>query len=108
MILAMAKPDGTGALTLWPLFGASNQLLAGLALLVITVYLHTQKKPIIYTGIPMLFMVAMTGWSMIANSIDFFQARNWLLFIVNAIIVIFVLWMIVEVIRIVVRTPRHN
>jgi carbon starvation protein len=108
LILAMVKPDGTGALTLWPLFGASNQLLAGLALLVITVYLYKQKKPIAYTGIPMVFMIVMTGWSMITNSIHFLKAHNWLLLTVNAIIIIFVIWMIIEVIRIILHPPRHN
>lgn len=41
--LAFAKPGAKGALILWPLFGSLNQLVAGLALGVITVYLYKQK-----------------------------------------------------------------
>ncbi len=44
-------------INLWLLFGGSNQLLAGLALTLITVYLAKVKKPTIYTLIPALFMV---------------------------------------------------
>jgi carbon starvation protein len=101
LLLALAKPDGKGALTLWPLFGASNQLLAGLALMVLTVYLYKKGKPVYFTGIPMIFMVAMTGWAMVLNIIDFYKKGDWLLFTINAIIIIFVIWMIVEVINIV-------
>jgi carbon starvation protein len=108
LLLAIAKPNGAGALVLWPLFGASNQLLAGLALLVITVYLYRHRKPVYYTAVPMIFMVCMTAWSMTLNIIDFYQSKNWLLFGINAVIILFVVWMIIEVIRVVLRTQRVN
>ncbi|MBN2144406.1 MAG: carbon starvation protein A [Candidatus Aureabacteria bacterium] len=50
---------------IWPLFGTTNQLLAGLVLLVISVYLLKKNKPIYYTLIPCLFMVVMSLWSLI-------------------------------------------
>jgi carbon starvation protein len=103
LVLALAKPDGKGALILWPLFGASNQLLAGLSLLVITVYLYRQGKPIIFTAIPMVFMVFMTGWAMVLNVENFYASRNWALLAINVIIILFVVWMIVEVINMVRR-----
>ncbi|MGB3477953.1 MAG: carbon starvation protein A [bacterium] len=106
LALALVKPDGTGALVLWPLFGASNQLLAGLALMVITVYLHKKGKPIFYTAIPMVFMVIMTSWAMILNMTNFYKGANWLLFCINGIIMIFVIWMIVEVIMVIRRAKN--
>ncbi len=104
LLLALARPDGGGALILWPLFGASNQLLAGLALMVITVYLYKKGKPIAYTAVPMVFMVIMTGWGMVLNIINFYRNMNWLLFVINGLILVFVAWMIVEVINIVRRS----
>lgn len=103
LLLALARPDGQGALILWPLFGASNQLLAGLALLVITVYLYKKGKSAVYTAIPMIFMVVMTGWAMILNIINFVNDGNWLLTGINGIIIIFVVWMIVEAAKIFIK-----
>lgn len=87
---------GKGALTLWPLFGAVNQLLAGLAFLVITVWLARQGKRIIYTAIPMVFMVAMTSWAMVYNLNTFFGAGNWLLFAIGATILVLEIWLVIE------------
>ena len=101
LLLALARPDGKGALALWPLFGASNQLLAGLSLLVITIYLYKRGKPVVFTGIPMVFMVFMTGWAMALNMRNFFRSGNWLLVAINGIIILFVVWMIVEVVNMV-------
>ena len=45
---------------IWPVFGATNQLLAGLALLAITVWLKRTGRTWQFAGIPMVFMVGMT------------------------------------------------
>ncbi len=45
---------------IWPVFGATNQLLAGLALLAVTVWLKRTGRSWIFAGIPMVFMVGMT------------------------------------------------
>jgi carbon starvation protein len=44
----------------WTLFGTSNQLLAALSLLAITVWLRKLGKPIWYTAIPMVLVFAVT------------------------------------------------
>jgi carbon starvation protein len=48
----------------WMLFGASNQLLAALSLLVITVWLHQARQRIGFTLFPMLFVLTITLWSL--------------------------------------------
>ena len=99
-ILAFCEGTGKGALKLWPLFGAMNQLLGGLSLLVITVYLARRKINTLYKAIPMVFMIAMTGWAMYYNVMGFAgyreDPRNILLLVISLIIVGFEIWMIVE------------
>lgn len=50
---------------IWPVFGATNQLLAGLALLVVTVWLKRSGRRPWYTALPMGFMVVMTIWALV-------------------------------------------
>ncbi len=45
---------------IWPVFGATNQLLAGLALLAVTIWLKRTGRSWVFAGLPMLFMVGMT------------------------------------------------
>lgn len=67
MIPAPGKPPGTGGLILWPLFGATNQLLAGLAFMVTVFYLWRRGKPIWFAAIPMCIMLIMPAWAMLWN-----------------------------------------
>ena len=61
-LIFLAKP---GSYTdFWALFGASNQLLAALTLLAITVWLHKAKKRIVFTLVPMLFVLVITLWAL--------------------------------------------
>jgi len=89
--------DGKGALNLWPLFGAINQTLAALALIIITLYLKTKGKgKWIYTGIPAIFMTVVTIWATIENQIDFINKNQIFLAVVNAIVVVIVIWIAIE------------
>ena len=64
MVPAPGGGAGTGGLILWPLFGATNQLLAGLAFMVIVFYLWRRNKPIWFVFIPMLIMLIMPAWAL--------------------------------------------
>jgi carbon starvation protein len=50
--------------SIWPIFGAANQLLAGLALMVVGVWLKKKGKPSWFVLFPMAFMLAMTLWAL--------------------------------------------
>ena len=95
-LLAFYDGSGKGAMKLWPLFGSVNQLLAGLALLVTTIYLARRKVNIAYTGIPMVFMIVITGWAMALNIQKFYNTSNWLLFIIGLAVFVLEIWMIIE------------
>lgn len=89
--------DGKGALSLWPMFGAVNQVLAALALFVMTVYLASKKgNKFFITAIPCVFMLVMTVWSVSINQMNFMAAGNILLSVLNGIILLLAIWMIVE------------
>jgi len=60
----------------WTLFGASNQLLAALTLLSITVWLYQARKRIAFTLLPMLFVLTITLWALTSLVIGNFQAAN--------------------------------
>ncbi|MDZ7624851.1 MAG: carbon starvation protein A [Ignavibacteriaceae bacterium] len=47
-------------MSIWPVFGSANQLLAALALLALTVWVANLKKGFLFVLIPMIFMFAVT------------------------------------------------
>jgi carbon starvation protein len=51
-------------LSLWTLFGASNQLLAALTLGTITIWLYQSGKKLAFTLLPMLFILTVTLWAL--------------------------------------------
>jgi len=91
---------------IWPLFGATNQLIAGLALLTVTVYLAENNKPTVYTMIPMIFMVFMTTWGMVGNFRNYLAAGNTLLAVIDGIIIVLEVWMIVEAVNVLGRVRQ--
>ena len=98
LVLAFATgAGGKGALTLWPLFGATNQTLAALALIIITLYLERRGGlKWLIPGIPAVFMAVMTIWAVIMNQAKFLGGANILLSIINICILITAIWIAVE------------
>ncbi|MFH1847170.1 MAG: carbon starvation protein A [Candidatus Omnitrophota bacterium] len=94
--LAFGQGGGTGALVLWPLFGTSNQLLAGLVLLVASVYLLRKKSNPAPAVIPMFFMIITSSWAMIINLTNFLKNGRIYLVIVGTFILMLEIWMIIE------------
>ena len=95
---------GKGGLTLWPLFGATNQLLAGLSFLVIMFYLWRRGRPVWFLAIPAVFMLVMPMWAMIHQ---LFFSPGWLVsdkpdYLLGGIglaTIALEIWMIVEAVR---------
>lgn len=88
------KGPGSGGFLLWPLFGATNQLVAGLALLVVTMYLWKTGRPVIYTLAPMCFLIFMTIASMVWNFKAF--SDNPLLLVLSAVVLALSVWIVLE------------
>ncbi|MDA0587362.1 MAG: carbon starvation protein A [Planctomycetota bacterium] len=101
MPAAEGMPAGTGGLILWPLFGATNQLLAGLAFMVTMFYLWRRNKPVWFVAIPMTIMLIMPAWAMLwqlfnAESGWYGQDGSQHLFVTGILILGIQFWMIVE------------
>ncbi len=89
---------GSGGLILWPLFGAINQLLAGLAFLVIAFYLLRHDRPVWFLLVPLFLMIVMPAWAMTHQIIGFYTAENpnWLLICLGVAVEVLQVWMLVE------------
>ena len=84
------------AWVLWPIFGASNQMLAALTLMVLTLYFWQRQKPILPLLIPMLFIMLITFTALIIKAQTFFSQGNGLLFSINMVMIVLIIWMVFE------------
>ncbi len=94
---------GKGGMMLWPIFGATNQLVAGLAFIVICFYVRATGKPVWFLLLPAIFMLVMPFWAM---SLQLFFGtgaapswvadRNWPLVFLGAASLALEVWLVVE------------
>lgn len=95
---------GTGGLILWPLFGAINQLLAGLAFMVLVFYLWRRSQPILFALLPMLLMLIMPAWALLLQMFSpengWWFTEQYLLLGFGFIVMALQIWMIAEAIMI--------
>ncbi len=110
LLLAVTQAGGKGGLILWPLFGTTNQLVAGVTLLVVSVWLKRQGKPHLYTLVPMLLVAAATitamGGELRGYFMDF-EAR-WLLAVMGTIILAADVWVLLEGGRLLLGLPGRS
>ena len=97
ILIFSSGADGKGALALWPLFGAVNQTLAALALIVVTIYLKGRSRwGWLVSLIPALFMISVSQWAIVENQFNFGAKHNILLQVLNAIIFVSMTWVTLE------------
>ena len=98
------KAPGTGGLILWPLFGATNQLLGGLAFLVILFWMWRQRMSLWFIAVPAFFMLLLPAWAMgyqifvqaIGSEQSWIEQERWLLVAIGSASLLLEAWMIVE------------
>ena len=72
--LLVLLATGSGSFrTFWTLFGSSNQLLAGLTLLAVTVWLRRTGRRALYTLIPTIFILCITLVALALQTYDYFH-----------------------------------
>ena len=96
---------GKGGLTLWPLFGGMNQLLAGLAFLVIATYLARHHRPVGFLLVPMIMMLIIPAWALAsqifvgAGTVNaWIDGDAWWLVVMGGAFLLLELWMVIEAI----------
>ena len=88
--------DGSGGLLIWPLFGTTNQLLAGLTLLVITIMLVKRGRPAIYTLAPLVFLLVMTLFALLMQLKSFYEKEDWFLLGLDLVVLVAALLVTLE------------
>ncbi len=88
LVFGTGGDDGSGGLTIWPLFGTTNQLMAGLTLLIVSVMLLRRGIKSWYTLLPMAFLLVMTVIALLIQMKVFYIKAQWVLLILDIIILI--------------------
>ncbi len=101
MVLVFSKEEGKGGFLFWPIFGAANQLLAALALLVSFLYLRSERKPTLAILIPFMLVLIITSSAMFLNFLNNTLKKDILLATVSFIILTLEVVIILESIRVV-------
>ena len=77
--------------SIWPVFGAANQLLAALTLLGISLYLIRIKSHSYIALIPMLFMMVMSSWGLI----DIIRTREGVLVYASGLLLLLTVFLVI-------------
>ncbi|MBT6225305.1 MAG: carbon starvation protein A, partial [Candidatus Scalindua sp.] len=83
-------------------------LLAGLSLLVLTVYLYRKGRNILFTLIPLIFLIIMTSTAMILSLKDYIKSGNWVLSVLSMLLLAFSAWIILEAINVVRNLKKED
>jgi carbon starvation protein len=108
LLLAVTQAGGQGGLILWPLFGTTNQLVAGVTLLVVSVWLKRNGKPVAYTLVPMLIVSAATVVAMLGEVRGYWEnfGERWLLAGMGSLILVLDVWVLGEGFRVLMGERR--
>ena len=89
------------------MFGSTNQILAGLTLLVITVMLIKMGRPARCTMVPMIFVLITSSWAALIKLKEFYDAGNWLLVTIDIIVVVTTFMVILEAASVISKEERE-
>ncbi len=92
--------------SIWPVFGAANQLVASLALFVVTAWLLSRNKPVRHVVYPALFMLVTTVAAFLYQLFQFVNQGKYGLAVVAVLLLVLSFFMLLEVIKVVKR--RHK
>ncbi|MGP5658825.1 carbon starvation CstA family protein [Corynebacterium falsenii] len=91
-----AGADGSGGMIIWPLFGTTNQLMAALTLSIICIILARLRRNFWPLLIPLAFVLVMSVWALVVQMKGFLDTGNWLLLVLDVIILVAAIWVTIE------------
>ncbi len=94
---------------IWPVFGAANQLVASLVLIVASVYLLMRKRNFLFTAIPAGIMLVTTIAALGYQAYDFATAEqpNRLLAVVSVILIFLAIFLVYTALAVVARVTKN-
>jgi len=97
-LLMISSDGGKGGLSIWPLFGATNQMLAAFNLILIALFvIKTKSKKLSLPYIlPAIFLVIITFVGLLYNVNLFFSKQNIFLVSLAILLTIIQIWIIIE------------
>jgi carbon starvation protein len=98
--------QGTGGMVIWPLFGTTNQLLAGLTLLVISVMLVKLGRPSRYTLVPMVFVTSMAFLSAVFQLWNLYETGQYLFVFLDLLIIVAAVLVMLEAVSALMQARR--
>ena len=81
---------------LWPIFGASNQLLASLTLMTLALYFGAKKRPVLPLVIPMVLVTSVAGLALLSKLREFMDQGNMPLTTLTVLLLTLMVWMLFE------------
>jgi carbon starvation protein len=93
---------------IWPIFGAANQLIAALAMIVVTSWFLSTHRPIRYTLVPAIFMLVTTIGALILKAIEYMKAVNIVLLIVAVILLVLAFIVLYEAVFVGIKNYRRR
>ena len=95
-LLMISSDGGKGGLSIWPLFGATNQMLAALTLILVSLFLLKKNKMILPYIIPAIFVILITFVGLLYNVTLFLAKDNPFLMVLSVLLTCIQIWIMVE------------
>jgi carbon starvation protein len=102
-----AGGDGRGGMIIWPLFGTTNQLLAALTMSILAIILLRTKRPTWPVLLPLVFVFVVSMYAAIIQLGQFIAEGNWLLVVIDAIILVAAVWVVLAATSSMLRTRNE-
>ena len=83
----------------WPIFGAANQLIAALTLIVLTSWFLSRSKYIRYTLVPAIFMLVTTTGALVFKIREYVAKDQTVLMSIAVVLLLLALFVLYEAVR---------